>query len=191
MGLSFRQSLSNVGSFSRSRNTIIYKNPPTNLQCSELVYPWEAFLDSWMCLIERSWVYDGLYLVSIASKVRLLRWKARSCKHANADAHGCTQTHVDARGHANKCRYTQTDVSVSLSVCLSVCLPIYLFIYLSIYLSIYQSIHVPTYLSIHGYIHVHLYIYHFVPCKTQGLKSLVNVPLVSLSYVYCSLLIQC
>ena len=44
----------------------VFETPPTNLQRSELVYPWETFLDSWICLIERSWLYDGLYLVSIA-----------------------------------------------------------------------------------------------------------------------------
>ena len=42
------------------------ETPPTNLQRSELAYPWEALLDSWICIIERSWLYDGLYLVSIA-----------------------------------------------------------------------------------------------------------------------------
>ena len=63
--------LSHVGSFSRSRNTagtqsIVSKTPPTNLQRSELAYPLENLLDSWICFIERSWLYDGLYLVSIA-----------------------------------------------------------------------------------------------------------------------------
>ena len=40
--------------------SIVSETPPTNLQRTELVYPWEAFF------AERSWVYDGLYLVLTA-----------------------------------------------------------------------------------------------------------------------------
>ena len=73
LGLKFssRQSLPHVGSFSRSRNTagtrsIVSETPPTNLQRSELAYSWETLLDSWICFIEWSWPYNGLYLMSIA-----------------------------------------------------------------------------------------------------------------------------
>ena len=45
--------------------SIVSETPSTNLQHSELVYPWET-LDSWICFIEWYWPYDALYLVSIA-----------------------------------------------------------------------------------------------------------------------------
>ena len=59
-----------VRSFSRSGNTVgtrlsVSETPPTNLQYSKLAYPWEAFLYLWICFIDRSWLYNGLYLVLI------------------------------------------------------------------------------------------------------------------------------
>ena len=38
-----------------------FRNPTHKLtQHSELAYPWETLLDSWIYFIEWSWLYDGL-----------------------------------------------------------------------------------------------------------------------------------
>ena len=92
-------------SFSRTRYTIgtwlvVSETPPTNLQCSELAYPCEAFLDSWICFIERSWVYNGFYLVSIACIY--LRWillKVTLNSGRLAAANVQTQMHTGVRKH--------------------------------------------------------------------------------------------
>ena len=103
-----------VGSFSRSRNTagtrsIVSETPPTNLQRSELAYPWETLLDSWICFIEWSWPYDGLYLMLIACIWPKILSKVRLYGGRLADAHRRTQTHADER------RCTQTNARQTAS----------------------------------------------------------------------------
>ena len=79
-------SLPHVGSFSRSKNTvgtqsIVSETPPTNLQCSELAYPWETLLDSWICLL------SGLGRTMVFISCRLTQTYADACRR--------TQTHAD------------------------------------------------------------------------------------------------
>ena len=80
--------------------SIISETPPTNLHCLELAHPWEAFLDSLICLTE-AWVYDGLCLALIFDKYcRKLDFTVEGsqlqtcedrCTRMYADTRWCTQ----------------------------------------------------------------------------------------------------